>query len=270
MRNYSLDGVRTIDRYTYEITLAGLYPQFIYWLAIPFFAPMPWEAELFYKQPGMEDRNLVLDWFPIGTGPFMLTENDPNLRMVLARNPNFRGELYPSTGEAGDDELLVDAGRPMPFIDRAVYTRERESIPAWNKFLQGYFDTSGISSDGFDQAVVVGEGGNATLSPAMQSKGIRLATAVTVSQFYMGFNMQDPVVGGLEDRARPAAPGHFHRDRLRGIHLHLPERARGKCAGATASRHFREPSRAGQVPTLTRTPTGMASLHVVHWNMPAG
>lgn len=202
LRNYTLEGVREVDRYTYEITLIGLYPQFVYWLAMPFFAPMPWEAERFYSQPGMEERNLVLDWYPIGTGPFMLTQNDPNMRMVLTRNPNFRGERYPSVGEVGDEELLFDAGKPMPFIDQAIYTRERESIPAWNKFLQGYFDTSGISSDSFDQAVVVGEGGNATLSSSMQEKGIRLYTAVTVSQFYMGFNMLDPVVGGLDERAR--------------------------------------------------------------------
>lgn len=202
LRDYGLEGVRVVDRYTFEFTLQGLYPQFLYWLAMPFFAPMPWEAERFYSQPGMAERNLVLDWYPLGTGPFMLTENDPNLRMVLERNPYFRGEPYPDSGAAGDAALLVDAGRPMPFIERAIYTRERESIPAWNKFLQGYYDTSGIGSDSFEQVVSIGEGGNASLSPAMQERGMRLLTAITASQFYMGFNMRDAVVGGLEQRAR--------------------------------------------------------------------
>ena len=32
-----------------------------------------------------------------------------------------------------------DAGQPMPFIDRAVFSLERESIPVWTKFLQGYW-----------------------------------------------------------------------------------------------------------------------------------
>lgn len=85
----------------------------------------------------------------------MLAENDPNRRMVLLRNPNFHGERYPCEGEAEDAAagLLVDCGKPLPFIERAVFTREKEAIPYWNKFLQGYYDASGISSDSFDQAV---------------------------------------------------------------------------------------------------------------------
>jgi hypothetical protein len=43
-----------------------------------------------------------------------------------------------------------------PFIDKVVFTREKESIPYWNKFLQGYYDASGVSSDNFDQAVQMG------------------------------------------------------------------------------------------------------------------
>jgi oligopeptide transport system substrate-binding protein len=81
-----------VDRHTYRIRLKGKYPQFLYWLAMPFFAPVPWEADLFHAQPGHGERNLTLDWYPIGTGPYMLSENDPNARMVLARNPNFREE----------------------------------------------------------------------------------------------------------------------------------------------------------------------------------
>jgi ABC-type transport system substrate-binding protein len=134
----------------------------------------------------------------------MLTENNPNLRMVLTRNPNFRGETYPAMGEPGDREagLLTDAGRALPFIDRAVYTLEREDIPYWNKFLQGFYDTSGISSDSFDQAVRFDAQGDATLSEAMRDRGIQLVTAVQTSVFYLGFNMADPVVGGDSERAR--------------------------------------------------------------------
>ena len=53
LRAFDLSGVRVLDRYTYRITLKTFYPQFIYWLAMPFFAPVPWEAERFYAQPGM-------------------------------------------------------------------------------------------------------------------------------------------------------------------------------------------------------------------------
>ena len=78
--------------------------------------------------------------------------------MVLERNPNFRGETYPTRGRAGRRArpgCCADAGKPMPFIDEVVFTLEKEGIPYWNKFLQGYYDSSGISSDNFDQAVRV-------------------------------------------------------------------------------------------------------------------
>jgi ABC-type transport system substrate-binding protein len=83
------------------VRLRGLYPQFRYWLAMPFFAPMAWEVECFYAQPGLAGRNITLDWYPVGTGPFMLTENNPNLRMVLARTPNFHPQRYSDAGAPG-------------------------------------------------------------------------------------------------------------------------------------------------------------------------
>jgi len=201
---FPLSGVEVVDPHTLHISLHGKYPQFLYWLAMPFFAPMPREVERFYAQPGMAERNLTLDWFPVGTGPYMLTENNPNSRMVLTRNPNFRGEAYPSEGEPADVEagLLKDAGKTMPFIEQAIFTREKEAIPYWNKFLQGYYDASGISSDSFDQAVRVGSGGDVTLTDEMRQQGIQLLTSVRASTYYMGFNMADPVVGGLDDKHR--------------------------------------------------------------------
>ncbi len=198
-----LAGAEVIDRYTWRITLHGDYPQFRYWLAMPFFAPVPPEAERFYAQPGMAERNLSLDWYPLGTGPFQVIENNPNRRIVLTRNPNFHGERYPSEGEPGDaaDGLLVDAGRPLPFIDRLIFTLEPETIPRWNKFLQGWYDNSGVSSDAFDQAVSFSPAGEAGLTPEMRRRGIRLLTAVDTTTFYTGFNMTDPVVGGDSERA---------------------------------------------------------------------
>ena len=204
LRTAGLAGAEVIDRYRYRIRIKGKYPQFLYWLSMPFFAPLPWEADRFHSQPGMAEKNLTLDWYPVGTGPYMLTENNPNARMVLERNPNFRGETYPCDGEPSDREtgLLDDCGKPLPFIDKVVFTREKEQIPYWNKFLQGYYDASGISSDSFDQAVQVGAGGEISLTPEMQAQGIRLTTSVATSTFYMGFNMLDPLVGGNAEAAR--------------------------------------------------------------------
>jgi ABC-type transport system substrate-binding protein len=134
----------------------------------------------------------------------MLVEHDPNARIVLERNPNFHGEAYPSDGEPADRAagLLADAGRPLPFIDRIVFSREKENVPYWNKFLQGYYDAAGIGSDQFDQAVRVSIEGASEPSSEMARKGITLTTLVAATIYYFGFNMKDPVVGGDSERAR--------------------------------------------------------------------
>ncbi len=204
LRQYPMTGLHKIDNYTFEITLKGQYPQFMFWLAMPFFSPVPWEVDRFYSQPGMAEKNLSFSWYPMGTGPFMLTENNPNSRMMLEKNPNYRVELFPATGTQADKDkgYLQNVGKRLPLIDKAVYTLEKESIPRWSKFLQGYYDSSGISADSFDQAIHVTASGDATLSPAFQRKGMHLEKTVELAIYYLGFNMLDPIVGGGSERAR--------------------------------------------------------------------
>jgi ABC-type transport system substrate-binding protein len=204
IKTKNLTGVEAISRYQYRIRIKGKSPQFIFWLAMPFFAPMPWEADAFYEQTGLREKNITLDWFPIGTGAYFLAENNPNRRMILLKNPNFHGETYPSEGEPEDvkNGLLTDAGKALPFIDKVVFMLEKETIPYWTKFLQGYYDLSGISSDSFDQAVQFTGSGGVALTPSMTEKGIQLQTSVTLSDYYLGFNMQDATVGGSTEAAR--------------------------------------------------------------------
>ena len=204
LEKHSLSGVKVIDRHTYSVRVKGKYPQFQYWLAMTFFAPVPPEADRFYGQAGLARKNITLDWYPVGTGPYMLTVNNPNRQMVLERNPHYGGEVYPSEGEPADAAagLLKDAGKALPLVDRVVFGLEKEQIPYWNKFLQGYYDASGIGSDTFDQAVQF-SGGEVTLSEDMERRGIRLQTSLATSVFYLGFNMLDPLVGDAGgERAR--------------------------------------------------------------------
>lgn len=204
IKDMPMAGVESVGRYQYRIRIKGKYPQFLYWLAMPFFAPMPWEADVFYDQTGLSEKNITLDWFPIGTGPYWLAENNPNRRMIMMKNPLFHLETYPGEGEPEDGQkgLLKDAGKPLPFIDKVVYILEKETIPYWNKFLQGYYDSSGIASDSFDQAIQFTGTGGVALTESMREKGIQLHTSVETSIFYLGFNMLDATVGGDSDKAR--------------------------------------------------------------------
>ncbi|MGQ3892738.1 ABC transporter substrate-binding protein [Legionella sp. CNM-4043-24] len=204
LRLYNMAGVRKLDDYRFEISVIGQYRQFENWLAMPFFSPIPWEADKFYSQPGMDDKNLSFDWYPIGTGPFMLSENNPNRHMVLDKNPHFRVEYFPDSTNPVDKKngYTQHAGQRLPLISRAVYVLEKESIPRWNKFLQGYYDMSGIATDSYDQAIQLDAAGKPMLSDAMLAKGMRLSETIDPSIYFMGFNMLDPVVGGKSERAR--------------------------------------------------------------------
>src|SRR5690606_3240059 len=45
---FELPGVEVVDRHTWRITLQGAYPQFLYWLSMPFFSPVPREVDRFF------------------------------------------------------------------------------------------------------------------------------------------------------------------------------------------------------------------------------
>ena len=208
LRPYSIEGVKAIDDYTFTITLKGKYPQFLYWMSMNFFAPIPWEADLFYQQKALIAKNITLNEFPVGTGAYYLAEYNPNKELRLVANPNYRDVFYPTlTKEEAErshtpKELLQDAGKKIPFIKEVHYALEKENIPVWNKFLQGYYDASGISSSSFDQAIQVNSGGEMGLSDEMKKRGIQLKSSIEPSIGYLAFNMLDPIVGGYSDSAK--------------------------------------------------------------------
>jgi oligopeptide transport system substrate-binding protein len=182
-----------------SIILEKPYPQILYWLAMPFAAPLPWEAVQYYDGEQGRDR---LDDHPVASGPYMLSTYDKQLRIVMDKNPNWYGirhpewkapgATYPAEGEPDDaaQGLLKDAGRPLPFIERIELRREKEAIPTFNKFLQGYYDSSGVIKESFDKVIR-----EDNLSPEMAALGLSLNKSVTAGVYYIGFNMEDPVVG---------------------------------------------------------------------------
>ncbi len=196
LREVRFDGAHAIDRHTLEIRVMGKYPQFKYWLAMPFFAPVPWEADKFYAQRGMAEHALTMNQWPIGTGPFMLIEQSPN-RYVMERNPNYRGEPYPCEGMPGDNEKgwLADCGKPTPFVDRVVSAIEKERQPLEAKVIQGYYDVPQIErlDDGFKLQQEIGD--QTGRWKVLTERGIQLPTTVEPNSWYMGFNWLDPVVG---------------------------------------------------------------------------
>lgn len=191
------NGVSAPDPYTLVIRIRGKYPQFQDWLTMSFFAPVPWEAEAFYANPGFKENSIGLAWWPVGTGPYMMTAYEENRRHVLSRNPDFHFSAYPCEGAPGDREkgLLADCGKPLPFIDRIVFTMEKEAIPLRTKFLQGYYDSPAIDRSDVGQGFLVEAADSPELAREYAEKKIQFPRTVDLSNGYLGFNMMDPVVG---------------------------------------------------------------------------
>lgn len=197
LRQHVFAGAEAIDRHTLRIRIKGVYPQFKYWLAMTFFAPIPWEAEKFYAQPGMAANNLGLNSWPVGTGPYLLSRHVANRQHELRRNPNFRGEAYPCEGEPGDTAagLLADCGKRMPFIDRIVFNVEKEAAPHDSKFTQGYYDIPEAQRGEYGVQYSTEILDSKKRAEEFARKGIRTPLNVETGNWYLGFNWLDPVVG---------------------------------------------------------------------------
>lgn len=187
--NAVVDGLRALDERTLQIKLTGPYPQLLWILAMHYTYAVPREAVEFYGEDFVNH--------PVGTGPFILHKWKRNYRIEFVRNPKWAGtgrvERYPSEGTAEDlaAGLLDDAGRPIPFLDRIVQYVVDDPATAWMMFLSGQFSFSGISRDNWDVVITPGK----ELVGDLKEQGIDLISSPTLDLFYIGFNMDDPVVG---------------------------------------------------------------------------
>ncbi len=196
-RRWPLIGATAPEKDLLRIRIRGKYPQWKYWMQMTFMAPVPWEADAFYAQPGMAERGMTLDTWPVGTGPFMVTEFLKDRRIVMKRNPNYRGEPYPCEGMPGDKEkgLLADCGKPTPFIDSIVATVEREGTPLRNKFRDGYYDLEIFERTDTGNSYRVEMNDSEEVRADYLRKGFDFPQSADVNSYIIGFNMIDPVIG---------------------------------------------------------------------------
>ncbi|NUM88794.1 MAG: hypothetical protein HUU37_06300, partial [Bdellovibrionales bacterium] len=88
-------GLEAVDDYTLRFRLKAPYPQFLYALAMPYGSVVAREV---VEKYGAEFIN-----HPVGTGPFMVREYNPNDKIVYVRNPSYWPATFPADGAPGDD-----------------------------------------------------------------------------------------------------------------------------------------------------------------------
>ena len=184
-----VEGLRAIGPRTLSITLKRPYPQLLWVLALNYAMAVPREAVEFYG------RDFAMH--PVGTGPYTLKRHMPNYRLEFVRNAKWaetgRVERYPAAapGVAEAGALLADAGKAIPFSDRIVQYIVADSSTMWLMFLNGQVALSDIPRDNWNSVVGPGR----ALAAELAERGIRLHAAPALETHYIGFNMDDPVVG---------------------------------------------------------------------------
>ncbi|NUM89684.1 MAG: hypothetical protein HUU37_10805, partial [Bdellovibrionales bacterium] len=191
------EGLKALDSHTLQVKLTQPYPQLIHIMTMGFAAPVAREVTAKYGQEGLAERM-------VGTGPFQLKKVTRGSKIELVRNPTYRGEAYPSQGDAAARAagLLADAGKMIPFIDGIVFHVFKEDQPQWLQFQKGNIDASGIPKDNFSSAIQTGVDAdcanalkNAKLGPELEKKGILLSTSPEPVIWYLNFNVKDKLLG---------------------------------------------------------------------------
>lgn len=197
LRRWPLAGAEAVNDHLLRIRLKGRYPQWQYWLATTFTAAIPWEVDAFYAQPGMAANSLSWNQWPVGSGPFMMTEYVQDRRHVMSRNPHYRVETYPCDGGPGDAEAgrLADCGKRIPFVDKVVAINVKEKVPIKELFKQGYLDLPEMDRADWGINLAVDRDDSDEVRAFFEQRGFQLPTDIDISNWYLGFNWLDPVVG---------------------------------------------------------------------------
>ena len=173
----AVSGLEAVDAQTVRFHLTHPWPQFEWVLTLPVAFVVPHEAVTTYGADFVRH--------PVGSGPYVLKSWRPNYGMEFLRNPQ-----WAATGRR-DFEVGRELAGPLPHIDRVIWSVVGDASTAWLLFLRGELDVVGLARDNGD-AVLTTEG---RLTDDLAARGVRMAAAPALDTAYIGFNMDDPVVG---------------------------------------------------------------------------
>ena len=183
----SIEGLREIDRYTFQIRLQEPRPRLVQYLVGPAKGILAREVV-----EAQGDRTME---HPVGTGPFMLASWRRSSQIVLVRNPDYREVLFDAQPAADDADAAAIAnklrGRRLPMVDRVEISIIAENQPRWLTFVDGGIDQIEVPSDFLRLAVPGGK-----IAPYLERRGVQARMVATQNVSYLYFNMTDPIVGG--------------------------------------------------------------------------
>lgn len=166
-------GLKALDDETLRVELERPSNQFLYFLTMCYMAPVPEEAVAYYGQRGLAEH-------PVGAGAYKLRSWWRGYEMIFDRNPEWHGW-----------EGLDPQAAEQPF-ETIRYPIVKDASTQWLMLLTGQLDfLEQIDRNNMDIAIDPDMG----LSPALKARGIQLFTSPTLKLYYLGINMDDPVLG---------------------------------------------------------------------------
>ena len=185
-----VDGLRTLDRYSFEIRTARPAPR------LPFVLANPAIAGALAREVVEQDFSTIGER-PVGTGPFRVAAWTRGARLVLERNANQEWRRYdaePNPDDAtGQAHAAKFRGRALPMLDQVQITIVEEAQPRWLSFLNRQIDMVALPNEFVNLAAP-----NGKVAPNLARQGIQLHQEVGVSTWYTYFAMENPMVGGYE------------------------------------------------------------------------
>ncbi len=186
-----VEGLRALDRYTFQIKLGEPSPRFLNnFCDGSFVGAVAREVVEAYGDKIMEH--------PVGTGPFLLKSWRRSSRIVLAKNPNYREVLWNETPPAGNARLQAAAqklkGQRLPMVDEVHISIIEEAQPRWLSFNATEQDVMDQLPADFAPTVIP----NNKLAPHLEKRGIALVRYARADVSVSYFGMENPVVGGYE------------------------------------------------------------------------
>ena len=193
--NYDYDapvaGLKVIDKYTISFKLKQPDYTFIYFFAMPNVAPVAREAIEGYASDTMGH--------PVGTGPYVLKEWVRRSKIVLEKNPNYRGHVldaqYADPADPWDREAVKYlGGKTLPLIDRIEISPIEEEQPRFLAFMNREHEYIEETPFAFVSQLLP----NGKLSPEMQKRNMRVFREEAPETTWDAFNLDDAVVGGYQ------------------------------------------------------------------------
>jgi ABC-type transport system substrate-binding protein len=183
------EGIRALDRYTWQIRLEKPSYIFIYNLA-------DCRIACAVAREVVERYGDDVGSHPVGTGAYKLGFWKRSSKIVLDPNPNFREELFdgePAADDARGREILARMkGKRLPIVGRIEVYIIEEVQPRWLAFLNGDLDLMYQVPSDFAYLAFP----NNKLAPNLAKQGMEMEQVAAMDLTYAYFNMDDPTVGG--------------------------------------------------------------------------